>query len=138
MELTSSSSSVRIQEFRAALSEENISLKTLRELCFNGKTSYSTPAYLHYSGVPVVTTVTCVPSGIPFEGGIRALCWKVCEPASGSVDHLSKTNHSLTVWSSLTVSVKKTASLKVFKIAFAHLMIVNLCGLLNFDLWLSR
>nr|XP_020474514.1 TBC1 domain family member 13 [Monopterus albus] len=40
----------RIQEFKAALSEENINLKTLRELCF---------------------------SGIPFEGGIRALCWKI-------------------------------------------------------------
>uniref|UniRef100_A0A3B3ZPA3 Rab-GAP TBC domain-containing protein n=1 Tax=Periophthalmus magnuspinnatus TaxID=409849 RepID=A0A3B3ZPA3_9GOBI len=36
----------RIQEFKVALSEENINLKTLRELCFNG---------------------------IPFEGGIRAL-----------------------------------------------------------------
>uniref|UniRef100_A0A4W6DI32 TBC1 domain family member 13 n=1 Tax=Lates calcarifer TaxID=8187 RepID=A0A4W6DI32_LATCA len=33
-----------------ALSEENINLKTLRELCFNG---------------------------IPFEGGIRAQCWKI-------------------------------------------------------------
>uniref|UniRef100_A0A7N6ATN5 TBC1 domain family member 13 n=1 Tax=Anabas testudineus TaxID=64144 RepID=A0A7N6ATN5_ANATE len=40
----------RIQEFKVALSEENINLKTLRELCFNG---------------------------IPFEGGIRALCWKI-------------------------------------------------------------
>uniref|UniRef100_A0A3B3ZPP1 TBC1 domain family member 13 n=1 Tax=Periophthalmus magnuspinnatus TaxID=409849 RepID=A0A3B3ZPP1_9GOBI len=38
--------SVIIQEFKVALSEENINLKTLRELCFNG---------------------------IPFEGGIRAL-----------------------------------------------------------------
>uniref|UniRef100_A0A3Q3JY39 Rab-GAP TBC domain-containing protein n=1 Tax=Monopterus albus TaxID=43700 RepID=A0A3Q3JY39_MONAL len=45
----------RIQEFKAALSEENINLKTLRELCF---------------------------SGIPFEGGIRALCWKVSCPLS--------------------------------------------------------
>lgn len=26
----------RIQEFKVALSEENINLKTLRELCFNG------------------------------------------------------------------------------------------------------
>ncbi|XP_056874683.1 TBC1 domain family member 13 isoform X3 [Takifugu flavidus] len=40
----------RIQEFEATLGEETINLKTLRELCFNG---------------------------IPFEGGIRALCWKV-------------------------------------------------------------
>ncbi|TMS08144.1 TBC1 domain family member 13 [Larimichthys crocea] len=40
----------RIQEFKVTLSEENINLKTLRELCFNG---------------------------IPFEGGIRALCWKI-------------------------------------------------------------
>lgn len=40
----------RIQEFKVALSEENINLKTLRELCFNG---------------------------VPFEGGIRALCWKI-------------------------------------------------------------
>ncbi|XP_070780956.1 TBC1 domain family member 13 isoform X2 [Enoplosus armatus] len=40
----------RIQEFKVTLSEENINLKTLRELCFNG---------------------------VPFEGGIRALCWKI-------------------------------------------------------------
>uniref|UniRef100_A0AAQ4QHE2 Rab-GAP TBC domain-containing protein n=1 Tax=Gasterosteus aculeatus aculeatus TaxID=481459 RepID=A0AAQ4QHE2_GASAC len=40
----------RILEFKETLSEENINLKTLRELCFNG---------------------------IPFEGGIRALCWKI-------------------------------------------------------------
>ncbi|XP_067340174.1 TBC1 domain family member 13 isoform X2 [Channa argus] len=40
----------RIQEFKVALSEETIDLKNLRGLCFNG---------------------------IPFEGGIRALCWKV-------------------------------------------------------------
>ncbi|KAA8584678.1 hypothetical protein FQN60_008463 [Etheostoma spectabile] len=40
----------RIQEFKETLSEETINLKTLRELCFNG---------------------------IPFEGGIRALCWKI-------------------------------------------------------------
>ncbi|XP_077399099.1 TBC1 domain family member 13 isoform X3 [Vanacampus margaritifer] len=40
----------RIQDFKVALTEENIHLKTLRELCFNG---------------------------IPFEGGIRALCWKI-------------------------------------------------------------
>ncbi|XP_061657742.1 TBC1 domain family member 13 isoform X3 [Syngnathoides biaculeatus] len=39
-----------IQDFKVALTEENINLKTLRELCFNG---------------------------IPFEGGIRALCWKI-------------------------------------------------------------
>uniref|UniRef100_A0A3B4F0A5 TBC1 domain family member 13 n=1 Tax=Pundamilia nyererei TaxID=303518 RepID=A0A3B4F0A5_9CICH len=38
------------QEFKVALAEEKINLKTLRELCFNG---------------------------IPFEGGIRALCWKI-------------------------------------------------------------
>uniref|UniRef100_A0AAQ6AAC3 TBC1 domain family member 13 n=1 Tax=Amphiprion ocellaris TaxID=80972 RepID=A0AAQ6AAC3_AMPOC len=37
-------------EFKVALGGENINLKTLRELCFNG---------------------------IPFEGGIRALCWKI-------------------------------------------------------------
>ncbi|XP_030625328.1 TBC1 domain family member 13 isoform X2 [Chanos chanos] len=46
----SSSYRSRIQEFKVALSEEKIDLKTLRELCF---------------------------SGIPFEGGIRALCWKI-------------------------------------------------------------
>uniref|UniRef100_A0A8C2GR98 TBC1 domain family member 13 n=1 Tax=Cyprinus carpio TaxID=7962 RepID=A0A8C2GR98_CYPCA len=40
----------RIQEFKAALSEQEIDLKALRELCF---------------------------SGIPCEGGIRALCWKI-------------------------------------------------------------
>ncbi|XP_023664113.1 TBC1 domain family member 13 isoform X2 [Paramormyrops kingsleyae] len=40
----------RIQEFNAALTEEKINLKALRELCFNG---------------------------IPFEGGIRAQCWKL-------------------------------------------------------------
>ncbi|CAB1318932.1 unnamed protein product [Coregonus sp. 'balchen'] len=46
----SSSYRSRIQEFKVALSEEKLDLKALRELCF---------------------------SGIPFEGGIRALCWKV-------------------------------------------------------------
>ncbi|XP_029108641.1 TBC1 domain family member 13-like isoform X1 [Scleropages formosus] len=40
----------RIQEFDVALNEEKIDLKVLRELCFNG---------------------------IPFEGGIRSLCWKI-------------------------------------------------------------
>uniref|UniRef100_A0A669EAU1 TBC1 domain family member 13 n=1 Tax=Oreochromis niloticus TaxID=8128 RepID=A0A669EAU1_ORENI len=44
------SSIEKIQEFKVALAEEKINLKTLRELCFNG---------------------------IPFEGGIRALCWKI-------------------------------------------------------------
>lgn len=29
----------RIQEFKVALSEESINLKTLRELCFNGNFS---------------------------------------------------------------------------------------------------
>uniref|UniRef100_A0A4W5RNM6 TBC1 domain family member 13 n=1 Tax=Hucho hucho TaxID=62062 RepID=A0A4W5RNM6_9TELE len=46
----SSSYRSRIQEFKVALSEEKLDLNALRELCF---------------------------SGIPFEGGIRALCWKV-------------------------------------------------------------
>ncbi|KAK0134673.1 TBC1 domain family member 13 [Merluccius polli] len=40
----------RVQEFKVTLSEKHIDLKALRELCF---------------------------SGIPFEGGIRALCWKI-------------------------------------------------------------
>uniref|UniRef100_A0A8C4SCG7 TBC1 domain family member 13 n=1 Tax=Erpetoichthys calabaricus TaxID=27687 RepID=A0A8C4SCG7_ERPCA len=39
-----------IQEFNLALSESKIDLKTLRELCFGG---------------------------IPFEGGLRSLCWKI-------------------------------------------------------------
>ncbi|KAG9354637.1 hypothetical protein JZ751_001350 [Albula glossodonta] len=46
----SSSYRNRIQEFNVALKEEKINLQALRELCF---------------------------SGIPFEGGIRALCWKI-------------------------------------------------------------
>ncbi|XP_043090251.1 TBC1 domain family member 13 isoform X1 [Puntigrus tetrazona] len=46
----SSSYKNRIQEFKAALSEQKVDLKALRELCF---------------------------SGIPCEGGIRALCWKI-------------------------------------------------------------
>ncbi|XP_072422103.1 TBC1 domain family member 13 isoform X1 [Chiloscyllium punctatum] len=40
----------RIAEFRVALTEPNISLPKLQELCFNG---------------------------IPFEGGLRSLCWKI-------------------------------------------------------------
>ncbi|XP_078282555.1 TBC1 domain family member 13 isoform X3 [Rhinoraja longicauda] len=40
----------RIEEFRIALNEPKISLTKLRELCF---------------------------SGIPFEGGLRSLCWKI-------------------------------------------------------------
>ncbi|XP_018096531.1 TBC1 domain family member 13 isoform X3 [Xenopus laevis] len=40
----------KIAEFQSLLSEPHINLKVLRELCFNG---------------------------IPFEGGIRCLCWKV-------------------------------------------------------------
>ncbi|XP_055036923.1 TBC1 domain family member 13 isoform X1 [Misgurnus anguillicaudatus] len=40
----------RIQEFKAVLSEQNIHLQSLRQLCF---------------------------SGIPCESGIRALCWKI-------------------------------------------------------------
>ncbi|XP_051892730.1 TBC1 domain family member 13 isoform X1 [Pristis pectinata] len=40
----------RIEEFRIALNEPKISLSKLRELCF---------------------------SGIPFEGGLRSLCWKI-------------------------------------------------------------
>ncbi|XP_071377289.1 TBC1 domain family member 13 isoform X3 [Centroberyx affinis] len=40
----------KMSKFKVALSEESIDLKALRELCF---------------------------SGIPFEGGIRALCWKI-------------------------------------------------------------
>ncbi|GCC34537.1 hypothetical protein chiPu_0013012 [Chiloscyllium punctatum] len=39
-----------IAEFRVALTEPNISLPKLQELCFNG---------------------------IPFEGGLRSLCWKI-------------------------------------------------------------
>ncbi|XP_033892768.3 TBC1 domain family member 13-like isoform X2 [Acipenser ruthenus] len=46
----SSSYRSRIQEFKVALSQPQINLKNLRELCF---------------------------SGIPFEGGLRALCWKI-------------------------------------------------------------
>ncbi|XP_051551567.1 TBC1 domain family member 13-like, partial [Myxocyprinus asiaticus] len=46
----SSSYRNRIQEFKVSLSEEKIDLKALQELCF---------------------------SGIPCEGGIRALCWKI-------------------------------------------------------------
>uniref|UniRef100_A0A3B3QPW1 TBC1 domain family member 13 n=1 Tax=Paramormyrops kingsleyae TaxID=1676925 RepID=A0A3B3QPW1_9TELE len=46
----SSSYKSRIQEFNTALSEEKINLEALRDRCF---------------------------SGIPFEGGIRALCWKI-------------------------------------------------------------
>ncbi|KAK2827747.1 hypothetical protein Q7C36_018673 [Tachysurus vachellii] len=46
----SSSYKNRIQEFKTALSEEKLDLKALRELCF---------------------------AGIPFEGGIRSLCWKI-------------------------------------------------------------
>ncbi|KAK6480971.1 TBC1 domain family member 13-like [Huso huso] len=46
----SSSYRCRIQEFKVALSQPQINLKNLRELCF---------------------------SGIPFEGGLRALCWKI-------------------------------------------------------------
>ncbi|XP_042193728.1 TBC1 domain family member 13 isoform X2 [Callorhinchus milii] len=40
----------RVAEFRDALDEPNISLVRLRELCF---------------------------SGIPFEGGLRSICWKI-------------------------------------------------------------
>ncbi|KAL4609567.1 TBC1 domain family member 13-like [Arapaima gigas] len=40
----------RMLEFNVALNEEKIDLKVLRKLCF---------------------------SGIPFEGGIRSLCWKI-------------------------------------------------------------
>ncbi|MCI4387040.1 hypothetical protein PGIGA_G00069420 [Pangasianodon gigas] len=46
----SSSYKNRIQEFKTVLSEEKIDLKALQELCFGG---------------------------IPFEGGIRSLCWKI-------------------------------------------------------------
>ncbi|XP_034783391.1 TBC1 domain family member 13-like isoform X2 [Acipenser ruthenus] len=46
----SSSYRSRIEEFKVALSQPQINLKNLRELCF---------------------------SGIPFEGGLRALCWKI-------------------------------------------------------------
>ncbi|XP_062867259.1 TBC1 domain family member 13 isoform X1 [Trichomycterus rosablanca] len=54
----------RIQEFKAALSEEKINLKALQELCFGG---------------------------IPFEGGIRSLCWKIL---------LNYLPHDQTLWDS--------------------------------------
>ncbi|KAI4793689.1 hypothetical protein KUCAC02_032559 [Chaenocephalus aceratus] len=50
----------RIQEFKVALSEDNINLKTLRELCF---------------------------SGIPFEGGIRAFVGKSFSTIYLSIRH---------------------------------------------------
>lgn len=58
------------------MSEENIKLKTLRELCFNGKLELF--VIYAFSIVYFCTDPSLFfDSGIPFEGGIRALCWKV-------------------------------------------------------------
>lgn len=68
---------LRIQEFKVALSEESINLKTLRELCFNGNSNL----WRRQDASVLLLCVWLNPrlclSGVPFEGGIRALCWKV-------------------------------------------------------------
>ncbi|KAG2469825.1 TBC13 protein, partial [Polypterus senegalus] len=61
---------VGIQEFNLALSESKIDLKILRELCFGG---------------------------IPFEGGLRSLCWK-CHPWTPAGLHYWTTISGIPCW----------------------------------------
>jgi hypothetical protein len=62
-----------------ALSEDKLDLKVLRELCFSGKQElcFHHKNYVFFHILLTHFHVSYLSPGIPFEGGIRALCWKV-------------------------------------------------------------
>jgi len=70
---------LRIQEFKVSLSEQKLDIKALRQLCFSGTCVCvcGESGCLSPHGYTLSLSLSLSLSGIPCEGGIRSLCWKV-------------------------------------------------------------